>query len=178
MGGFGSNATRQAAQSEGASGLRGTAYEGQAAASGYGAGQQMSGVLNRAFNRVHESPEQYYEFGKQLLPGGRYGLGSNADSGVNEYGRDMFSRTSADMGSRGFVSPEAQGGVIGSAIQRSLPSLIPQQQAFQLAQFQAPQNLVQTAGSAADYWARLLGSRQTGSSTGSSNGFNFSIVNS
>lgn len=176
MAGFGANRSQQASQSLAETGLRGTPYDNHSATQLYRTGMQLNNVVDQGLENVRQDPGQYFKFGQALLPGGRFGVGSNADAGVNEYGRNMFSQTSADMGSRGFVSPENQGGVIGSAIQRSLPQLIPQMMQFQQAQFQAPQSLFDAARLRADFWNQARGARQSSSGEGEGTGFNFGIT--
>lgn len=176
MAGFGIKEQSQQQQQSSYSGLRGTPYSGGAAKSLYNSGRRLDTLGDRVFRNVTTAPEQYYEYGKQLMPGGRYGMGANVDAGVNEYGRDMFSQTSADMGGRGFVSPENQGGVIGSAIQRSLPQLIPQMMDFQRQQFMAPQDLLNAARTGADFWNQAMGTQQTGSGSGRGYGFDLNVA--
>lgn len=156
--------------------MRGTPYDALSATQLYRSGTQLNNVVDQGVENLRQNPGQWYQFGSQLMPGGRYGVGVNADAGVNEYGRNMFSQTSADMGSRGFMSPENQGGVIGSAIQRSLPQLIPQMMAFQQQQFNAPMSLIEAARSRADFWNQARGARQTSSGEGEGTGFNFGIT--
>ena len=159
-------------QSNAYSGLRGTKYQDAAADSNMAAG----GVLTNQANELLSNPQQFRgQTGQQLLPGGRYGLGSNSDMAVDELGKQMFSRTSANTAGRGFVSPENQSMVAGSAMQSVLPQLIPQTQAWQQAQFQAPMQLGQYAMSVAkqpaDFWNQALGAQSQ--SSGSSFGFGF-----
>lgn len=159
-------------QSTAFSGLRGTQYQGTAEDQGVAAGQRLTSEANALL----ANPQMFRgQTGQQLLPGGRYGLGSNSDAAVDELSRQMFSRTSANTAGRGFVSPENQGMVAGSAMQSVLPQLIPQAQQWQLQQFQAPMQLGQYALSVAkqpaDYWNQALGAQSQ--SSGSQFGFGF-----
>lgn len=173
MGGWGSASYQQAdsqQQSSSRTGLRGTGYQGNAEQQTNEQGMQLSNFANQ----MASSPGAMMGFGKQMIDGGKYGLGANADSGVEQYGADMFNKYSASGASKGQMSPENQSGVIGSAIQNSLGTLIPQQQAMQLAQFNAPMNLLNTARTSADFWNRALGAQSDAS--GSSNSFGFSVA--
>lgn len=149
-------------------GLRGSDYGGNAAKQANDQGMLMSNLSNQLFR----TPQATMDFGRSMLDSGRYGLGTNADAGVEQLGKYMHSLSSADYGSRGFLSPENQSAVTGSAMTNALPQLIPQMQQFQLAQFQAPQNLLNTARTSADFWSRALGSQSD--SSGSSNSWGFS----
>lgn len=166
---FGMSSSEQ--QSKTVTGLRGTGYEGPAAAEAYKEGKRMSDLNETVF----KTPQSMMDFGRQMIPSGRYGLGENADTGVEQYGKFLFGNTSADYAGRGHLSPENQAGVIGSAIVNSLPFLIPQMQQFQLGQFMAPQSLQQMAKTSADYWNRALGAQSE--ARGQSDGFNFGIFN-
>lgn len=167
------NYSQSKQQADAYSGLRGTD------AQDYSKEQtvQAGNVLTNQANQILQNPLQWRGMGgAQLLPGGRYGLGSNADSAVDELGRQMFSRTSADMAGRGYVSPENQAGVAGSAMQSVLPQLIPNIQQWQQAQFQAPLSLgqyaMQVAGQPANFWNQTLGAQSQSKSNQFSFGFN------
>ena len=136
MGGWGSFGYGQSeSDARSASGLRGTAYQNQAAEQSYNAASNYQNVANE-FQR---DPFHFQgKTGAELLPGGRYGLGSNADAGVEEMINYANSLSSADVGSRGFLHPENRANVVGSAVTRALPGLIPQLQQWQMNQFQAP----------------------------------------
>lgn len=155
-------------------GLRGTEYGANAARQANDQGMLMSG-LNQATvgASLTQNPQAMFNFGQAALPGGKYGVGSNADSGVEALGQYMHGIASGDYGSRGFLSPENRAAVTGSAMQRVLPQLVPLQQQFQLAQFMAPQNMMNMAKTSADYWRNAFGGQSEGS--GSSDGFGFGI---
>lgn len=160
-------------QSQAYSGLRGTSSQDYAQDQTVQAGN----ILTNQANEILRNPMQFRGLsGSQLLPGGRYGLGSNADTAVDELGRQMFSRTSADMAGRGYVSPENQAGVAGSAMQSVLPQLIPNIQQWQQAQFQAPLSLGQyamlVAQQPANFWNQALGAQSQSSGNQFSFGFN------
>lgn len=179
MSGYGSmNYNEQSSQQQSSSrtGLRGTQYAGNAATQANEQGMLMSG-LNQATvgASLTQSPDAMFRFGQQALPGGKYGLGENADSGVEALGQYMHGIASGDYGQRGFLSPENRGAVTGSAMQRVLPQLVPQQQQFQLAQFMAPQNMMNMAKTSADYWNRALGAQSDASGSGSGFGFGVSM---
>ena len=111
--------------------------------------------------------------GADLLPAGKYGIGSNTDPAVENFGQYMFGNASGAAGARGQLSPEQLGGITGSAVMNSAPTLLPLIQQWQLSQFQAPVSLnqaaVNTAQAPAANWASLLGAQAT--SSGSSLGF-------
>lgn len=160
-------------QAQSRTGLRGTAYEGGAASNAFQAGTNYQNL----FNQFMTSPFQFAgQTGSQMLPSGKFGLGSNADSAVSEMMTQLHGLSSADMGSRGFLHPENRANVIGSAITRALPTLIPQIQQWQTQQFQAPLSLYAFAGEQArgvgDLWGRLLGAQ----SDASSSAFNFNVA--
>lgn len=163
-------------QSQSLTGLRGTEYGGNAARQANDQGMLMSG-LNQATvgASLTQSPDAMFRFGQAALPGGQYGLGENADRGVEALGQYMHGIASGDYGARGFLSPENRAAVTGSAMQRVLPQLIPQQQQFQLAQFMAPQNMMSMANTSADFWNRALGAQSTASGSGSGFGFGFNV---
>lgn len=161
--------SQQSAQSKSVTGLRGTGYEGQAAEQAYKQGMNLSNLSNT----LTSSPDAMMNYGRLMLPGGKFGFGENADAGVEQYGNLMFNKASGSGAARGQNSPEAMNSIIGSAITNSLPFLIPQLQATQYAQFKAPQDLMQTAKVSADYWSRVLGGQSDASSSGS--GFQFGI---
>lgn len=151
-------------------GLRGTAYEDEAANQAVGQGRHLSSLTNRFM----ESPQAMYQFGRSMLPEGKYGVGQYADRAVEQMTDYALNKSSADYGSRGFVSPENRGAIAGSAMQNVMPQLIPYMQQAQMAQFMAPQNLIQSAKTSADYWSRALGAQSDASS--SSFGFNFGVL--
>jgi hypothetical protein len=103
--------------------------------------------------------------GRQMLGSGKYGLGENADAGVEALGQYQFGQASKNGASRGQVNPENQSAIISSSMQNMLPFLIPQMQEHQYAQFQAPQSLMGNARTAADYWNRTLGSQSDAKSS-------------
>lgn len=143
------------------SGLRGTPYFDDATRNSYASGQNLTDIATKASKDMTQYNGQT---GSQLLPGGQYGLGSNADAAVQQFGKYMFGQASGSAGARGQLSPENLAGVTGSAVSQSLPTLMPYIQQWQLAQFQAPQGLNQAAISAAqapaNYWASTLGVQQ------------------
>jgi hypothetical protein len=147
------------------SGLRGTTYEQPAAKQAYGQGMLMSNLNRQLFS----NPGATMNLGRQMLPGGKYGLGENADAGVEAFGDYQFGQASSNSATRGQLNPENMSAVIGSSIQNMLPFLIPQLQQTQYAQFAAPQSLMQSAKTSADYWSRALGAQ----SDASSSSFNF-----
>lgn len=168
----GGGSQESSSQSTSRVGLRGTRYEGEAADQTVGQGRQLSRISDTLINPTLErDPQSYFNFGASMLPGGKYGLGLNADKAVEEFGTMMHGKASGDYGARGFLSPENRGAITGSAIQKSLPFLIPQIQQMQMAQFMAPQSLMQTAKTSADFWNRALGAQSDASS--SSSGWNF-----
>jgi hypothetical protein len=118
-----------------------------------------------------QDPSNWMNFGRRMLPGGKFGMGENADAGVGEYGNMMFNNASANSAFKGQTSPENMSNVIGSAVTNSLPFLIPQMQQFQQMQFMAPQSLMGTARASADYWNRALGAQSDSSSYNDSFGF-------
>lgn len=144
---------------------------------------QRGGILNETADRnanfVNGNGQTQYNTGtqsftgNQLLPGGQYGLGSNADAAMAQLGKQMFGYQSANLSARGMNSPENQSAVVGSAITNALPQVLPQIQSWQQAQFMAPLQLGQyalsNANTAADYWNRALGAQ----SQSSGNSFNF-----
>ena len=175
MGGWGSfnyNTAEQQArqQSQSYTGLSGTGYQKDAAKNLYQSGQRVGDITTQILGNTRQDPAAYMKFGQSVLPGGRYGMGENADNAIAMLGQDLFSRGSGDAAARGQLSPENRNAVVGSALQNASIQLIPQIQAFQQAQFLAPQTLQQTAMASADFWNRALGSRSTasGSSSGSS----------
>ncbi len=110
-----------------------------------------------------------------MLPGGQFGLGSNADAGVGEMMKRMFGFQSANAAARGQIQPESFGNVAGSAVTRALPSLIPQIQAWQQAQFNAPMQVggydMGNAANVADAYSRATGNQSN--MTGRQFGFGF-----
>lgn len=158
-------------QSRTRTGFRGTEYEDEAATLGFRSGKNLTDFGKRLMD-----PQTYRMLGEQYLPGGKYGLGSNADKAVGEYGNMMFGKASANSAFQGQVTPENMSSVIGSAITNSLPYLIPQIQQYQLAQYRAPQDMFSMAKQVADYWSRSLGAESDSSSSGS--GFGFGIYSS
>lgn len=158
MGGFGVSKS----ESEQASGLRGSEFEGPAQHQAYNAGVGMSNLSNQLLS----SPGSMLNYGRQMIPGGQYGLGENVDRGVEALGNYQFGQASKSGAMRGQIRPENITGILGSAIQNSLPFLIPQLQQHQYAQFQAPQGLMQTARGASDYWASVLGGKGNASAFG------------
>ncbi len=180
MAGFNAQGSNQQAkqQTESFSGLAGTGYYRDAARNLYNAGQQVSNLSNQFIGNPQTNPQNWMNTGRAILPGGRYGMGENAENAVAMLGQDLFSRGSGDAATRGQVTPENRNAVIGSALQNASISLIPQIQAFQQAQFLAPQTLQQAALSSADFWNRALGtrSRGQGTSSGSSYGFGGNVV--
>jgi hypothetical protein len=112
------------------------------------------------------SPQAMYDFGRTMLPSGRFGLGEAADTAVAELGRHLFGQASAAGAFRGQLTPENQTAVIGAALQNALPFLIPQIQQYQTTQFLAPMSLMQLAKTSADYWNRALGAQSDASSFG------------
>lgn len=167
MGGWSSEDSQSTQRSTSSmySGLQGTKYAGQAGDQVYNQGLNLNSLTNRV---TGTNPQDYYNFGRAMRPGGQYGMGEGMDAAMQQYGRDMFSRTSGGMAQRGFVSPESQQAVIGSAIRNSLPALAPQIQQFQEQQFMAPQSLFGAAHANADYWAKVLGTQQQSKSRGQS----------
>lgn len=165
---FGAQSSRQ--QSESESGLRGTDYERFAAQEANRAGVRQ-GTL---YQRLSEGPGALYNFGKQMLPGGRFGLGESLDQAVSELGNQLFGRASASGAARGMVSPLNLGGILGSAVTNALPMILPALQGFQQMQFGAPQSLMSMARSVGDYWTSTLGSKSKGSGKGE--GVNASIM--
>lgn len=155
----------QDSSSQQRSGLRGTPYEDEAAQNIAAGGRQLTNFSNQ----MMASPQAMLNYGKQMLPGGKYGLGENSDAAVEQLGNYQFNKASADSSTRGQLSPNNMSNVIGSSIQNSLPFLIPQIQAFQTQQFMAPQGLYAMAKSSADYWNRALGAQADSSYSG----FNF-----
>jgi hypothetical protein len=168
-GGFGGGMQSSDSQSKMLTGLRGTPYEGNAAKQANDQGMLMSNLNNQMFS----SPDAMMNFGKQMLPGGKFGLGENADAGVKALGDYQFGQASGNSATRGQVNPENMSAVIGSSMQNMLPFLIPQLQQHQYAQFNAPMSLMQSAKTSADYWSRALGSQADSSS--SSFGFNATV---
>ena len=170
-GAFGYSQSKQQSQSQ--SGLRGTAFQDQAAWQANNAGMNLQNVANQATSDMTKYQGQT---GAQLLPTGKYGIASNADPAMENYGRFMFGNASSSAGARGQLSPEQLGGITGSAVMNSAPTLLPLIQQWQLDQFQAPVSLnqaaVQTAQAPAQNWANLLGAQANAS--GSSFGFNAS----
>ena len=148
------------------SGLRGTAYEGNAAKQANDQGMIGSNLVNQ----LSQSPGSMMNYGRQAMPSGHYGLGENVDQGVEALGNYQFGQASKDSATRGQVNPENMSGVIGSSIQNMLPFLIPQMQQHQYQQFMAPQSMAHLANQSADYWNRALGAK--GSSKSDAFGFN------
>lgn len=165
MGGLGYNQNSSDSNFKSVQGLRGTQYEGRAADQSYGQGMKMSGLVNQMF----KSPGATMNLGKEMMGSGKYGLGENADQGVEALGDYQFGQASGNSATRGQVNPENMSAVIGSSMQNMLPFLIPQMQQHQYAQFAAPQSLLQSAKTSADYWNRALGAQ----SDASSNSFGF-----
>jgi len=168
-GGFGGGMNTSESQAKALSGLRGTPYEGNAAAQANSQGMLMSNLNKKLFS----SPGAMMDFGKLMMPGGKYGLGENSDMGVEALGDYQFGKASGNSATRGQVNPENMSAVIGSSMQNMLPFLIPQLQQHQYAQFAAPMSLMQSAKTSADYWSRALGSQSDQSS--SSFGFNMDV---
>ena len=149
------------------SGFRGTDYQQQGASQAYNRGLK----LNEAVDTANADLTKYQgQTGSQLLPGGQYGLGSNVDAAVQQYGKYMFGQASGSAGQRGQLSPENLAGVTSSAVTNSLPTLMPYIQQWQLAQFQAPVSLnqasIQNAQAPANFWQQGLGAQSQGSGTG------------
>lgn len=169
MGGWGSLGYNQSeSEAKSRTGLRGTAYEGEAASQAAGQGRHLSTLTDKFM----ESPQSMYQFGRNMLPEGKYGVGQYADRASEQMMDYALDNSSADYGSRGFVSPENRTAIAGSAMQNVLPQLIPQMQQMQMAQFMAPQNLMQAAKTSADYWNRALGAQ----SDASSSSFGFQVA--
>ena len=168
MGGFGYSQQQQ--QSHNETGLRGTQYFDNAAGQANASGNAMSGLSKTLMS----SPSAMMNYGRQMMPGGQYGLGENADSAVKAMGDYQFGRASGNSATRGQVNPDNMSAVIGSSMQNMLPFLIPQIQQFQQSQFNAPQSLMSTARSAGDYWNQALGSQ--GSASGSGFGFSANVA--
>lgn len=166
--GGGISGGHQSSESQQRSGLLGSAYDGPATAQAYGRGV----LMNKITDELASSPGATMNMGRQMLGSGKYGLGENADAGVEALGNYQFGQQSKNLSLRGQNTPENMSSVVGSSIQNMLPFLIPQMQQHQYAQFQAPQSLLSSARAAADYWSRSLGSQ--GSSN--SSGFNFGIL--
>ncbi len=169
-------------QSDSYSGLRGTPYADQTYQNYNQSLQDLSGIAQRTRNPSMggglnaQGQTQYGGFsGSQMLPGGRFGLGSNADSGVNEMLSRVFGFQSANSAARGQIQPESFGNVAGSAVTRALPSLIPQIQAWQQAQFQAPMMVggydMGNAANVANAYGQATG--QQSNMTGNQFGFGF-----
>lgn len=161
MGGVGGNYSESESQFKSLQGLRGTRYEGNAAKQSNDQGMLMSNLNKQMFS----SPGATMDLGKQMMPGGKYGLGENADQGVEALGDYQFGKASGNSATRGQVNPENMSAVIGSSMQNMLPFLIPQLQQQQYAQFAAPQSLMQSAKTSADYWNRALGAQSDASSS-------------
>ena len=170
MGGIGGGSSKSSQQSTSKqeSGLRGTAYEDNAAKQANDEGMRMSNLNTQLFS----SPGATMDMGKQMYAGGKYGLGETADQGVEALGRYQFGLSSGESATRGQLRPENQSAVIGSSIQNMLPFLIPQMQQTQQNQFMAPQTLMASAKNSADYWNRALGAQGESQSTGSSSAWN------
>ena len=151
-------------------GLRGTQYEGEAASQAVGQGRYLSNLTNQFM----ESPQAMFQFGRSMLPEGRYGVGLYADKGVESLFDYAFAGKSGEAASRGMLAPENRSAIVGSTMQNIMPQLIPFMQQAQMAQFMAPQNLIQAAKTSADYWNRALGAQSDASS--SNFGFNFGIL--
>jgi hypothetical protein len=170
-GAFNYNQSKQKSESQ--SGLRGTPYEGMAESNAASAGTNLTNIANQA---TSDMTKYQGRTGAQMLPTGKYGMASNADPAMENYGKYMFGNASSSAGARGQLAPEQLGGIVGSAVMNSAPTLLPLIQQWQLDQFQAPVSLnqaaVQTAQAPAQNWANLLGAQA--SASGSSFGFGVS----
>lgn len=167
MGGLGYSQAKSKSSQE--SGLRGTPYESRSQDQAYRAGTNLAQFSQSA----QQDPRYLMNIGRQMLPGGKYGLGENVDQGVEALGDYSFSQASKSGAMRGQNSPQNTQAVVGSAIQNMLPFLIPQLQQQQQSQFTAPMGLFDIAAKNADYWGRVLGSQ--GSSSSSSFGFQANV---
>lgn len=171
---FGMNKGQQ--QSQAYSGFRGTEQEAGARGQGYYSGSQLTNLSDQ----ILKNPLRPMGFGVNELGlnPGRYGLGSNTDMAMDELGKQMFAGASASGAYRGQNTPEAYSNVVGSAITRALPKVIPYTQNWQQAMYRAPmefgQYLTGTALAPADYWSRSLGAQSNAS--GSNFGFNFGVA--
>lgn len=87
----------------------------------------------------------YRSTADELLPVGRFGLAPDVDAAVGQGINQALSQMSGTYATRGFVSPESQGAIAGSAIQNTLPSLLPAIQQYRLQRAQLPTQLQQIA---------------------------------
>lgn len=171
MGGLGGSYNESESNFKSNQGLRGTKYEDNAAQQSNDQGM----LLSKLSNKLTSSPGAMMSMGKKMMPGGKYGLGENADQGVEALGDYQFGKASGNSATRGQVNPENMSAVIGSSMQNMLPFLIPQLQQQQYQQFQAPQSLMQTAKTSADYWNRALGAQSDASSSSFGFGMNAQV---
>lgn len=163
MAGAGFN--QSSAESQQFSGLRGTQYQGAAE----GRANAASNISQNWTKGVMQNPMLFMgQNAEQLNPSGRFGLGFNADRGVEEMGKQMYGMASAQNAIRGRLTPEGANAAAGSAMTQALPQLIPQLMAYQQWQFQQPMGLNQYAANVANQNAQTqfqgLGSQYKGES--------------
>ena len=168
-GGFNQNESN----SEQFSGLRGTQHQDRAA----DRTNQAGDMAQQWTQQVMANPMLHNGMtAEQINPSGQYGLGFNADRGVQELSKQMYGQASAQGALRGRLTPEGANAAAGSALTQSLPQLIPQLQAFQQWQFQQPMNLNKYVGDMANQnlagQGQQLGSQGKGESSGFGFGFN------
>jgi len=94
------------------------------------------------------------------------GLTAPQQNAFNVLGQNLFSNVSSNFANRGFVSPEATSGVIGSSLTQAAPQLL--QQIFQ--------NQVATEGAVGDRFAALRGLLDTGTGLAGSESHTTSVT--
>lgn len=110
-----------------------------------------------------------------LLPVGKYGLHPNTTTGVDQLGRDMFSRASGSRAQRGFNTAYNLEGVTGDAVRMVAPTLIPLQTQYALARAQAAPALRAASFGYAKTPMDIISSLLAGAGRSTSEGMGFGL---
>ena len=164
------------AQSQQASGFRGTGYEGEALARG----NHASTLSNDWATQVRRSPSEFQgQTGRMLAPGGIYGMGEAADKAVGQFGVQAFNFASAQGANAGRLTPEGAAGVAGDAMTMILPQLIPQISDRERWQTELAGNLNTQTGNilAQNASVQSQGTGSQGSANSNSFSFNAGVAN-
>ena len=115
----------------------------------------------------------------RLLPRGRYGVAPDAEMGVRQLGRDLFSQASAARALRGGYNPEHLESVLGDSIMAMSANIVPLQTQYAMARAQLAPQLRQAAFGFAvtpfQLASNILSQAVESAGTGHSSGIGFGV---